>query len=214
MYKLYNVKHWGSIAPHLVLEELGVPYENVWMTPEQARKPEFRRISPLGLIPVLGLSEGRTITESMAIVAFLTGKHPGELAPDVSSSEHATYLMWLAFLSSNLYPVISVAYFGGPYADGEAERERVETLAGRESERIFNIIEAKLKEEGPFLLGKVFSAADLYLFMLAVWARPSEQRLLDKCPAIAAVASTVRSRPKLRAALEAHGILAVGSGHQ
>ncbi len=46
MYKLYNIKRWGSIAPHLVLEELGVPYENVWMTPEQLEKPEFRRLSP------------------------------------------------------------------------------------------------------------------------------------------------------------------------
>ena len=32
MYKLYNVKRWGSISAHLVLEELDVPYQNVWMT--------------------------------------------------------------------------------------------------------------------------------------------------------------------------------------
>jgi hypothetical protein len=33
MYKLYNVKRWGSISAHLVLEELGVPYQNIWLTP-------------------------------------------------------------------------------------------------------------------------------------------------------------------------------------
>ena len=37
MYKLYNVKRWGSMAPHLVLEELGLPYQNIWMTPQQVR---------------------------------------------------------------------------------------------------------------------------------------------------------------------------------
>jgi hypothetical protein len=35
MYSLYNVKRWGSLAPHLVLEELEVPYQNIWMTPEK-----------------------------------------------------------------------------------------------------------------------------------------------------------------------------------
>ena len=43
MYKLYNVKTWGSLAPHFVLEELGVPYQNIWMTPEQVARPNSGR---------------------------------------------------------------------------------------------------------------------------------------------------------------------------
>jgi glutathione S-transferase len=206
MYKLYNVRRWGSIAPHLVLEELGVPYHNVWMTADEVKEPEFRRISPLGLIPALEVEDGHTITESMAIVAFLTGRHPGELAPDVSTTAHATYLMWLAFLTSNLYPVISIAFWGAPYAERDAERERVEMLAARECMRIFAVIDAKISRGGPFLLGKIFSAADLYLFMLTVWGRPSESAVLDACPAVANVAAVVRARAKLQAALQAHGI--------
>src|SRR5687768_12057073 len=53
MYTLYNVKRWGSMAPHFLLEELDVPYQSAWMTPEQVREPEFRDLSPLGYIPVL-----------------------------------------------------------------------------------------------------------------------------------------------------------------
>ena len=56
MYKLYNVKTWGSLAIHCLLEEMEVPYTNIWMTPEQVREPEFRAISPLGMIPALGLA--------------------------------------------------------------------------------------------------------------------------------------------------------------
>jgi glutathione S-transferase len=209
MYKLYNVKRWGSMAPQLVLEELGVPYQNQWLTPEEVHQPEFRRLSPLGLIPVLE-TDGRTITESMAITAFLTGRHPGALAPDVSSDEHASYLMWLAFLSSNLYPVISIAFSAAAYAESESEQERVELLAARESQRIFDVIERELCRRGPFLLGQTFSAADLYLFMLSVWARPNELSLLEKCPAIAQLARSVRARPKLQAALSAHGVLKPG----
>ena len=57
MYKLYNVKTWGSLAIHCLLEELEAPYTNIWMTREQVREPEFRAINPLGMIPALGLAE-------------------------------------------------------------------------------------------------------------------------------------------------------------
>jgi len=32
MYKLYNVKGWGSLAIHCMLEEMELPYTNIWMT--------------------------------------------------------------------------------------------------------------------------------------------------------------------------------------
>jgi glutathione S-transferase len=85
MYKLYNVKRWGSMAPHFVLEELGVPYQNVWMTADQVRSEAFRQLSPLGFIPALGLPDGRTIVESMAIVAFLTEAHNDRKLPPSSA---------------------------------------------------------------------------------------------------------------------------------
>ncbi len=75
MYKLYNVKCWGSMAVHLLLEELGVPYINVWMTAAEVKAPEFRNVSPLGLIPALALANGRTMIESAAMVSFLTTAH-------------------------------------------------------------------------------------------------------------------------------------------
>jgi glutathione S-transferase len=81
MYSLYNVRRWGSLAPHLVLEELEVPYQNIWMTPETVRDPAFRDLSPLGLIPVLRLDDGRTVMESAAIVTFLGDAHPGARLP-------------------------------------------------------------------------------------------------------------------------------------
>src|SRR5262249_17320054 len=111
MYKLYNVKSWGSLAPHFVLEELGVPYQNIWMTAEQVRDPKFREISPLGFVPVLGLPDGRAVVESAAIVVFLTDAYPDrKLAPAPGEDEHAVYLSWLVFMSVNLYQMISIHF--------------------------------------------------------------------------------------------------------
>jgi glutathione S-transferase len=210
MYKLYNVKRWGSIGAHLVLEELDVPYQNVWMTPEQVKAPEFREISPLGLIPALGLSDGRAISESAAIVAFLTDAHPDKgLAPPIGSDDHAQYLSALVFMAVNLYPYIDFAFDGGRLAETDEQNAVIRRKSGQYSLGVFDILENRLAEDGPFLLGDNFSAADIYLFMLTLWAYPSERAVLERYPRIAKVAAHVRSRPRLKAALEAHGALAV-----
>jgi glutathione S-transferase len=213
MYKLYNVRRWGSMAPHLVLEELGVPYQNIWMTPEQVRSEEFKRLSPLGFIPALGLDDGRVIIESMAIVAFLTEASPDRgMSPRPGSDDAAVYLSVLAFMSSNIYALINLAEFAEDFtAEPDAQKGIREKAIGS-YHRVFDILDTRLAKEGPFLLGESFSAADLYLFMLTIWAKPSERALLERCPAVARLCDNVRNRPKLKAALEAHGVMKPASG--
>jgi glutathione S-transferase len=210
MYKLYNVKRWGSMAPHFVLEELGVPYQNIWMTPEQVRTEEFRRLSPLGFIPALGLDDGRTIIESMAIVAFLTEAHSDrKLAPKPGTDDSAAYLSSLAFISSNIYAMINFAEFSADYSADPAVQKEIQKRAESDYHHAFDIIDGRLGKEGPFVLGEEFSAADLYLFTMTIWAKPSESSLLNRCRSIAKVSEHVRGRPKLKAALEAHGVMKI-----
>jgi glutathione S-transferase len=212
MYKLYNVKRWGSMSAHFVLEELGVPYQNIWMTPEQVKAPEFRDISPLGYIPVLGLLDGRTVIESSAIVTFLTDAHPErELAPPAGSGDHAIYLSALAFMAVNLYPAINLEFGAEALTDTPEQAEIVKAKAAAHEARLFDIIDHRLAKDGPHLAGERFTAADIYLFMLTVWAHPSERALLDRCPNIARIADSVRARPQLKAALEAHGVFEPGA---
>jgi glutathione S-transferase len=213
MYKLYNVRRWGSMAPHFVLEELGVPYQNIWMTPEQVRSEEFKRLSPLGFIPALGLDDGRVIIESMAIVAFLTEANPHRgMSPPPGSDDAAVYLSVLAFMSSNIYALMNLAEFADNYSSEPPAQQVLQEKAIESYQRVFDILDRRLAKEGPFLLGQNFSAADLYLFMLTIWAKPSERALLERCPAIARVCDYIRSRPRLKAALETHGAIKPASG--
>jgi glutathione S-transferase len=208
MYKLYNVKRWGSLAAHMLLEEMGVPYQNIWMTPEQVAAPEFRDISPLGLVPALGLADGRTLIESAAIHAHLVTAHPDKgLAPPPGTPDHGILLSWIVYMATNLYPAVDWALHLEHYVKDAENNPRFQEIGnGRFNERMA-VVEKHLGEEGPFMLGKEFSAADLYLFMFALWAKPSETAAREKFPLVAKVADAVRARPKLKAVLESHGVL-------
>jgi glutathione S-transferase len=211
MYKLYNVKRWGSMAVHLVLEELDVPYENVWMTPEQVRVPEFKDISPLGYIPALGLVGGETLFESAAIVSHLVVAHPDRgLSPRPGTVEFGEFLSWLHFMSTNIYPTIDLAAGYQEHLAADAAHAQHLVSAGlAKLAALFGVVEQRLSEEGPFLMGSGYSALDPYLLMLTVWGKPTERSLHERFPHISRQSNAVRQRPRLKAALEAHDALQV-----
>jgi glutathione S-transferase len=212
MYKLYNVPGWGSMCAHFLLEEMGVPYQNIWMTPDQVRAPEFRDISPLGLIPALGLADGQAVFESAAIVEFLTASHQDKgLAPPAGTPDHGVYLAWLNYMSTNIYPLTNFGYDGGGFSDTPEQAKSIRLKAEKLMQARFGLLENKLKGDGPFMAGNSFSALDIYLFMLTIWGMPSEAKVLENFPAIARICAEVRARPKLKAAIEAHGVMRPGS---
>ena len=208
MYKLYNVKAWGSMCAHFLLEEMDVPYTNIWMTPEQVAAPEFRELSPLGYIPALGLSDGRSLFESAAIVSFLVTAHPDKgLAPRPGSEDFGEFLSWLHFLSTNLYVAINMSDHDNFYARNAADQKFLSGRSIEKCDQLWSILAHRLESEGPWLMGETFSALDIYAFMLCCWGKPTETAVRANFPAIAKLADAVRARPKLKAALEAHGVM-------
>lgn len=211
MYKLYNVKTWGSLAVHCHLEEMEAPYTNIWMTPEQVRAPEFRAISPLGMIPALGLADGRTLYESAAIMAFLVAAHTDKnMSPALGSPDYGEFLSLLNFMSTEIYATDNLAYRAEDYAGGGAAAKAMKAKVRQQVDAFWLMLENRLATSGPWLMGREFTAIDLYAFMLTIWGAPSEQALLARYPAIAKLSSAVRVRPKLKAVLEAHGVLQPG----
>ncbi|MGH6854030.1 MAG: glutathione S-transferase family protein [Aestuariivirga sp.] len=211
MYKLYNVKSWGSISVHLLLEEMQIPYTNIWMTYEQVVAPGFRAISPLGYIPALGLDDGRTLFESGAIVTFVMAAHPDKgMSPPLGSDVGGEFLSWLNFMSANLYPAINHFDASSPYAGDAAQNAHIEAKATERCDFLWSILNKRLEAEGPWLMGKSYSALDIYAFMLSLWGKPTESAVHKKFPAVAKLARAIRVRPRLKAALEAHGVMEIG----
>ena len=69
MYKLYWSKGAGSMAPEVILEEVGAKYEKIEvdLAKDANRRAEFLAVNPLGQVPALVLPDGTLMTESAAI---------------------------------------------------------------------------------------------------------------------------------------------------
>jgi glutathione S-transferase len=202
-YTLYGRRNAGSLAPQIVLEEIGAQYELIWVGRSEAELESLRRINPAGKVPALVLPDGTAISESAAILIHLTEAHPhAALAPAVGTSEHARFLQWMVFLSSNLYEAVLRYYYPERYSTlGEPGAGAVRDQALLDCDRHLARVHEALS---PFLLGQERSAADVYLHMLASWYPGDGAELRARLPRLARLSDLVRERPATAKAEACH----------
>ena len=96
MIKLYHCAAARSFRVLWALEELRLPYELVLMPfPPRSRFPDYRRLNPLGTVPVMFDGEQR-MTESAAICHYLGAKYgPTDLIVGPQEVAFAPYLNFL-----------------------------------------------------------------------------------------------------------------------
>lgn len=187
MYRLYGRKGSGSAAPQMILEELGLPHEVVWVSKEEGQQAAYRKIHPQGRVPALMLPDQTVMFESAAMVIHLCNEKPGELAPQPGSSAHALFLQWMVFLSASLYETYLRYFYSDRYGDAASVKE----AASGELLTLYGIIEQALH---PRLLGEALSGADFYLWMLSTWHDAPEE-LYRRFPKLGRLAKEISQRP-------------------
>jgi len=202
-YRLYSRQGAGSLAPQMLLEEIGADYELIWISKAPVEIEAFRRISPAAKIPVLVLPDGTVVSESAAIVIHLTNAHPAAaLAPAAGSSAHAQFLQWMVFLSANAYEAALRYFYAARYSRaGETAAGEIKSQALADWTRHFEVIQAALS---PYVLGAQPSAADHYLYMLASWYPPDDPALVSRLPKLRQHAELMRRRPATQKADQDH----------
>ena len=102
---LYYAPGACSLAPHIVLEELGIAYEAVRInTAEgQQRSPGYLRINPRGRVPALAV-DGKVLVENVAILAFLGGGFPDRGLWPRATWDQAQALSTMAWLADTVHP--------------------------------------------------------------------------------------------------------------
>jgi glutathione S-transferase len=202
-YTLYGRPNAGSLAVQIALEEVGAPYQLVWVGRTPAEIEAFRSINPAGKVPALVLPDGTAMFESAAILIHLSHAHPeAGLAPPAGSAGHARFLQWMVFLSSSVYEAVLRIYYPERYATSGATAEAEIKLRGQEDyARHLELIHRALS---PYVLGEERSVADPYLHMLAGWYPGDSTALHDRLPKLFRLAQLLRTRPATRKAEKDH----------
>ncbi len=143
---------------HWMLEELGEPYETVYLNFHGAMKtPEYLQINPMGKVPTI-VHDGQIVTEGAAICAFLADQYPQKkLAPAPDSPERGTYYRWLFFAAGPLEEAITMTSLKMPIPADKSSMLGFGTF-----ERTVDVLEQAVS--GPnWICGEQFTAADVYV---------------------------------------------------
>ena len=163
MKKLYTWNTPNGQKPAILLEELGQPYEMIFVdigSGEQFNE-EFVAINPNSKIPAF-TDDDIVLFESGAILQYLADKYSRFIAPN--GQDRATALSWCYWQVGGLGPMIGQwghfiqADEKLPYA---INRYLVETI------RLYRVLEKRLSEV-PYLAGAEYTIADMMSFP---WAK-------------------------------------------
>lgn len=206
MHELHYYPGNASLFPHMLLRELGCPFDLklVDRDHDAQKSAAYLALNPNGKIPVL-VSGGRPIYETCAIGLFLADAHPEtRLAPLPGAPDRADYYKWMAHISSVLQAEFRAWFYPEEFVVDPAQASQVKTAVGARLTAAFGRISDQLGDR-PWLLETSMSAADLYLLMMIRWGRtlPKPAREIG---VLGAYAGPILARPAIRKALEIEGL--------
>ena len=178
-----NPRSRGRIA-HWMMEEIGQPYDLVWLDYATTMKaPDYLAINPMGKVPAL-VHGGRVVTEYAAICAYLADAFPqAGLAP----ADRSGYYRWLFFAAGPLEAGIINRVLGVSVPE-----DKRAMVGYRDLPVMLDAIEQALARH-PYLGGDAFSAVDVSAGSQIGWGL--QFGTIEPRPALTAYWDRIRDRP-------------------
>lgn len=196
MFTLYARPGSGSAAVEAVLAACDVAYQLVDIPRSGKGFEDYLAVNPRGEVPSLRLPDHSLMTESAAMVIYLSDSFPAAgLAPAMNSHLRAQYLRWILYFASSVYMANLRFYYPARHSVEVGAADGIKAKAIADLNRDFTIFANGLGQ-GPYVLGEVFSAADIYAAMLVSWA-PDMKALFAKHTNIKRHYELVAVRPKI-----------------
>ncbi|NUO50516.1 MAG: glutathione S-transferase [Polyangiaceae bacterium] len=188
--KLYYAPGACSLADHIALLEVGVPFDTERVdlkTKTTASGADFKTVNPKGYVPALVLDDGEVITENIAVLDWIAARCP---PLGVAGALGRTRMLEaLAFISTEIHRAFKPLWHGG--SDDEKAKART-TIAA-----LFRHLAERPRSD--FLLGTQMSVADCYLFVMLRWAARFGVEVPEP---LRALQSRMESRPSVQRALQ------------
>ncbi|MBV7545074.1 glutathione transferase GstA [Pseudomonas sp. PDM26] len=196
--KLYYAPQACSLAPHIVLRELELPFELIRVdnaTKKTAAGDDFLTINPKGYVAALQLDNGEVLTEGPAILQYLADLHPdAKLAAALGTFERVRLQECLNFISTEIHGGLGWLF-------NARFPEEVKALIKEKLFKRLAVLNQTLERQD-YLMAGGLSIADVYLFTVLRWARLFDIEL-NEWPALARFQARVDLRPAVKAALAA-----------
>lgn len=209
MLTLYYSPGACSLAAHIVLEELGLPYEAKLVSLKEGahKQPAYLAINPRGKVPALRLEGGEVLTENVAILSYLAGLAPAlGLLPN-DPLPRARTMELLGFLASGAHPAFSRLYAPARFSAEPSHGDAIREVGRRDFQGALELYDAMLSPTGPFAIGERYTVADAFTHVFYTWAKAFELDLTT-LPRMRRISAAVSQRPAAKRAMIAEGLIA------
>ncbi|KPQ06011.1 MAG: glutathione S-transferase [Rhodobacteraceae bacterium HLUCCA12] len=178
-----------------MLEELELPYEHVGVKPHAS---EVNQVNPSGKVPVL-LVDGAPITDSTAIMQFLTDRH-GKFTHAAGTLERARQDALTQLVLDEFDAVLWVAARHSFILPEPQRVPAVKESLRWEFTRNQSLFVRRMGD-APFLMGEAMTVPDIVLTHCGIWARAAKFEITE--PKLQDYLGRMMQRPALRKALKA-----------
>ncbi len=202
--KLYYAPGACSIGIHVILEEIGKPYEAIAVNLREGAqfKPEFTAVNPKSKVPTLVRDDGSVQTEYPAIAYWLARTNPYcNLLPD-GIDQQARVLELIDYCVATIHMQgFSRLFRPSNFSPDPAGEDAVKARGKELVEKGFATLNAALA--GRDYAAGAYSIADSALFYVEFWAGRVGITLPPNC---AAHLDRMKARPAVQRVLQQEGL--------
>lgn len=200
MPTLYYAVGACSLAPHIVLEWIGAPYDAVKV---QYGSKELIAVNPAGTVPTFREDDAWLLTQCGAILDYLASKHPeAGLAGGEGLRDRAQAHRWSALFTSDVHASFWPIFMPDRYTtdDSKAARQAVVEAGHKLVAKQFAVLDRHL-EGHDYILDGGRSVIDAYAFPMIRWARMLLPGGLTDYPQVQALHDRIAADPAVQKVL-------------
>lgn len=176
--KFYYSTATCSTIAHIAIAEAGLkvePVEVSWR--RKLNVEELAKVNPLGSVPALELSNGKKLTQNIAILEYISEQAPAaKLFPAHGTFERSQVMSWLSFASSDFQRLFGPILMANRLTSIEAAQREVKDYGLKSLEKYLEHINSSL-EGKEYIVGNSYTAADIALFVLIGWCKWAEVKV-------------------------------------
>jgi glutathione S-transferase len=204
MIKLIYSPGSCAISVHIVLEEIGIPFETQSVDTKQGgtQTEEYLRMNPKGKVPVLILEDGTVMTEKPVLLQYLATRYPEYGLLPNSMAEMFEALQICEYSANTVHNfahtrMLRPQYFSSVESEWPAIRSAGEAIL----KKSFTLLDERL--QGREFFYDRFSIADATLFFDTLYASRAR---VEMPPAVRSHFDRMITRPSVKAVMTREGL--------